>query len=108
MSQEATPYTVDYFIKKFTAIPDEKWCVGHYINFDGQCCAKGLCGDREDINSPPEASALEGCFPAHISVCDVNDGELAEYQQATPRARILAALNDIKNDTVPTTVTRMP
>jgi len=90
-------YTVDYFIQKFEAIPDEKWTIKEFTNAIGQCCALGHCGRR--IGSPTaEGEALYQLFhenemdgPAHI-----NDGYSIEYQQPTPKARILAALNDIK------------
>lgn len=44
-------YTVDYFIGKFTAIPEELWWEGDYQNplNSAQHCALGHCGARLKI-----------------------------------------------------------
>lgn len=42
-------FTVDYFIKKFEAIPEELWCVGEQYNRNTkQRCALGLCNFEHD------------------------------------------------------------
>lgn len=93
-------YTVDYFIKKFEAIPDNRWCVGELMNKAGQCCAYGHCGMREYDTEAPEADALmkvERKLPSEPTCfASINNGEHPAYQQETPRLRILAALRDIK------------
>lgn len=33
-----------YFINKFQATPEEKWCTGRLENEEGQHCANGHCG----------------------------------------------------------------
>lgn len=87
-------YDVDYFIKKFEAIPDEKWCINEIDNGRGQRCALGhtwgLFGETK------ETEAL--CNVMNWRVSFINNGESHDYKQSTPRARILAALNDIKNN----------
>ena len=102
----STKYTVDYFIEKFSAIPDEKWIVGDYADDRGCCCALGHCGYRfiggsifNPVNTggTDEGAALSRLFDEHhLSVPLVNDQIEARYQQPTPKARILAALADIK------------
>lgn len=91
-------YDKKYFIEKFTAIPDEQWCVGDFADGYGRFCAQGHCGDRSDISAPPECCALKsllfGQFDGNV-VADVNDGKHHKYQQPTPKARILAALHDL-------------
>ncbi len=90
-------YNAQYFIDKFTAIPEDMWCRGNYELPDGRCCAGGHCGDRSNIPVPPEAEALYSLFwNIQTNVTCVNDGLDKDYQQPTPRARILAALEDIK------------
>jgi hypothetical protein len=100
------PYTVDYFIQKFEAIPDEKWTTGTYTRCEYKHCALGHCG-TEIIEKPrlffktkftPEGKALENLFKIHFpeSITRINDGEVDQYQQPTPKARILAALRDIQ------------
>ena len=114
-----------YFIDKFEAIPEEKWCVRYWINAEGQSCANGHCGVRRTIvdNSPwthipEEAKYLYRIFknlevtpiPSAMRYGDlsesgdeycvkaalINNGDSVEYQQGTPKQRILAALRDIQ------------
>lgn len=89
-------YTVDYFIDKFSKIPEDKWQMGGYHNKDKtKFCAFGHCGIDEysGWKSKSEADALLNILPIAVSV---NDGEHEDYRQLTPKQRILAALNDIK------------
>ena len=86
-------YNADFFIEGFTDIPDKFWCTGVDDNGKWKFCALGHLG----IPSP-EAKALsyllikavgDGAFP-------INDGLVKKYSQPTPKARILAALEDAK------------
>jgi hypothetical protein len=97
-------YTVDYFIEKFEAIPEGKWCTHDLLNSHGQRCAQGHCmpevGNGEFLWSiiqagkdTKERQALEKILP---EVCDINNGRSKEYPQPTCKARILAALRDVK------------
>lgn len=93
-------YTVDYFIEKFTAIPDEKWCCGHLLTEDGRSCALGHCGVRietELIERDSEAGVLYDLFARVLkeTAVAVNDGYVTIFGEPTPKARILAALNYI-------------
>lgn len=94
----STTYDKAYFIAKFEAIPEDKWCVNTFTDGDGRCCAQGHCGDRSHIVAPPECMALKsllfGEFDGTV-VSAVNDGNDPRYQQPTPKARILAALRDM-------------
>jgi hypothetical protein len=92
-----TTYTVDYFIDKFTAIDDELWTTGAFHDVNGCKCALGHCGMDHPHHTSVEALALIALFDdAALSVVGVNDGLSAQYTQDTPKARILAALSDIK------------
>ncbi len=102
-------YDVDYFLRKFEAIPDEKWLVAR-MGCDGAGCALYHCGGIYGpwSEQPREAKALmrlfgasEGDNDAEKFVYQINDngrpvGENKVYTQPTPKARILAALADIK------------
>lgn len=91
-------YDVDYFIKKFEAIPDREWCIKYYYNDKNQFCALGFCGEGLG-GETDESLALKKIFINHrsdLSPGNVNDGLVKLYQQPTPRARILAALRDAK------------
>lgn len=94
-------YNVDYFIKKFEAIPEEKWCVEKPQD-NGRSCAIGHCGVNDYVYSEcVEARVLlalfhHGHFRGFEPVWTINDGHDYRYNQATPKQRILAALYDIK------------
>lgn len=92
-------YTVAYFIAKFEAIPEERWCVGSfYINYPSeQACALGHCGAHYEATWDPEAQELDSLFSYRDKdVLDINDGKDHRYPQPTPKQRILAALSDVK------------
>lgn len=58
-------YNVDYFIRKFEAIPEERWITGAFVDPSGNCCAFGHCGVRsgDDVFHPSsEAYALWEVF----------------------------------------------
>lgn len=89
-------YDIDYFIKKFRAIPDSKWYSGNLSNPANpeQKCALGHCGAKFTIDGyTEEAKAL---FAILGQVGWINDGGVYEYQQKKPKARVLAALRDKK------------
>lgn len=100
-------YDVNYFIKKFEAIPEDLWITGLYYSLDRSgFCALGHCGVTK-IERTEEADALESLFisnlrdiqKVHIKlrlVTSINDGLIDKYNQPTPKKRILAALYDIK------------
>lgn len=97
MDTTETKYDASYFIAKFEAIPEEKWCTDGFTNDAGQCCAAGHCGLRNDSDWTPgmEAYALDQIFD-DLDVVSVNDGKDSRYPQPTPKQRILAALRDIQ------------
>lgn len=88
-----------YFIDKFTAIPDDKWITGQLFNSRGQCCVLGHCGERRGVyETTPESEAIRALFSKHyMRPDDVNDSSFGMFKQATPKARILAALEYIKS-----------
>lgn len=95
-------YNVDYFLNKFREIPEENWCVNTYQADEDTFCAFGHCGARvsdtgRDITTS-ESHALLDLIQRNLRdfVAGINDGDSPDYQQATPKERILAALMDIK------------
>jgi len=100
-------YTVDYFIKKFEAIPENLWCTNSRIE-NGKRCALGWCykTGEEAFNSMhnwSDDSDEDKALCLYVRTLDgswgvggVNNGLYKEYQQPTPKQRILAALYDIK------------
>lgn len=106
-------YDVDYFIKKFEAIPEEKWYQGTYFNEDKTAfCALGHCGQK-DYKHTKQSIALINIFKKAdkaLNVYNVNDGNYNWYSDVyiegfrdfniylgdTPKERILNALYNIK------------
>ncbi len=106
-------YNAKYFINKFSAIPDDKWIVGIFVDNSGdKCCALGHCGASYTSGSK-EANALStlifktlGCSVAFINdgaygvsvyeyVPPVTTNELLSLGD-TPKERILTALELIE------------
>ncbi len=108
-------YTIDYFISKFEAIPEDKWVIGVVRTNDGRCCAMGHCGVTYSDNigfgsdsywvSTKEANALlkilgadiEGDEDSHSSdiwklIYTINDAT-----NNTPKKNILEHLRKLKN-----------
>lgn len=87
-------YTVDYFLRKFRAIPLSQWAFGNLRTPDGRRCALGHCGVSLGQHGwPREAAALRDLLG--FSVTEVNDRGLfgARWlRSGTPRGRILEAL----------------
>lgn len=108
-------YTVDYFIKKFKAIPESLWAVGTRQT-NGKRCALGWCypTDKEAEDSmwcTKTGSFEEKCLRTVMSplfpdkwtgVGTINNGLHPNYQQDSAKKRILAALYDIKKMQEPT------
>lgn len=92
-------YDVDYFIKKFEAIPESNWCIGNLNNGCGQRCALGhtLRYNTDEYAVTEATYALRKMFRKKLlSVASVNNGNDDCYTQSSPKKRILAALYDIK------------
>lgn len=88
-------YDVNYFIEKFEAIPEEKWCVGDFVVGD-KCCAFGHCGVTKGTLDSPESIALSRIVKDTRRFIMLNDGDHQLYRQPTPKQRVLAALRDIQ------------
>lgn len=91
-------YTVDYFIEKFINIPAKQYFMQEFINpiNPDQRCALGHCGMRYIDTLTEEAAALWELLGIKNSPVAINDGLDRRYKQPTPKARILAALLDVK------------
>lgn len=116
-------YTVDYFIQKFSAIPSNKIIPFNQSDGFGNHCAWGWCGEVSDDESYTGDTSIEGKeletifkksglvlnltekhplygqvnMGHHVAfVPAINNGWTIEYQQPTPKQRILASLYDIK------------
>lgn len=91
-------YNVDYFIKKFKSIPANNWCSERlYDKNKIKFCVLGHCGvkygNSTDYVYTREAEALYGILD---NVVLINDGRHDLFKEKTPKKRILAALNYVK------------
>ncbi len=93
-------YNALYFINKFEAIPESKWCTDRFQNGE-TFCALGHCGSTySNHSSPIESFKLLTLFRAYsFSVTKINDGEYDTWNiidttmfGKTPKERILNAL----------------
>lgn len=98
-------YDYDYFLNKFSAIPDEQWCTGAYVLHGDQGrlhCALGHCGVRDAEFWTDEGMALVALFGddlysgMRITAINDNIGYGKRYKQPTPKQRILTALRNLK------------
>lgn len=85
--------TAQEFIEFFQVIEDDKWTTGEFEDEDGRCCATGHCPESFMTN----LGQLFYNYSNYRTVYIVNDGFDEDYPQKTPKARVLAALTDIKN-----------
>jgi hypothetical protein len=98
---------VNYFIKKFEAIP-ENMIISFTVNdYLGNHCAIGWLGSgnsKTNIEVKQLAELLltgtrfvkPEDYDISWIIADINNGDHPDYQQPTPKQRILAALYDIK------------
>lgn len=91
------------FIDFFSAIPEERWCTGTY-EIDGRQCAWNFLRYKEQFNRMIPLINLIAEKNGHPTSLIgipllplINDGKAKCYPQPTPKQRILAALNDVKN-----------
>lgn len=96
-------YDVDYFINKFQAIPEERWCIETTEDDHGRHCAWGhivrpKCRIDDFINEGRDLMTLlrDAGLDKSGDPSSINNGWDDRYQQPTPKQRILAALYDIK------------
>lgn len=87
-------YNIDYFIKKFEAIPEQNWCI-KAVRKDHQCCVMGHCLQKGEFTSE-ELLSLGKVFGSLSLAMNINNGDSSNYKQSTPKQRILAALYDLK------------
>jgi len=116
-------YDVDYFINKFSNIPEEEWCIGSYVSpLKDKFCAFGHCGcgsrnpkqhNKAEIKALQELSAF---FDFRSNFANINDNNEYLYKKLNkkyselltqlekcngPKERVLCALNYIKSHQTP-------
>lgn len=96
-------FDIDYFIKKFEAIPEDNW-IRKNLHVGERRCALGHCG-CESFKQTDESFALSSLFTKNVlSITMTNDGErrglshLPFMELTTPKQRVLGALKWIKDN----------
>ena len=89
-------YDIDYFIKKFEAIPEEKWHTKHFRNKEGdKFCALGHCNQRLASKHTEESQAL---YSIDERIALINDGKnLFKRIGKTPKERVINHLKKLKS-----------
>lgn len=94
-------YDLDFFIKRFENIPQEKWGTKAF-NKDGKCCAFGHCGAVKSIFDSNMALELSFLLDIQYStggayLAMVNDGagETKQYGD-NPKDRVVNYLKSLK------------
>lgn len=108
-----TDLSLQGFRAFFAGIPDSLWCVARLDGANGTHCARGHYGHGNDAEQrldtlfeqlratlPESVVTLSGATRYRTDdnlslIGAVNNGIHPAYQQSTPRARILAALDDL-------------
>lgn len=98
-------YNAQFFIDFYTPIPDERWGTRDFYNRETQCyCAFGFLGARIG-GQTEEVIALEHLLIAYRELSSpyypnrlttANDKQTRDFPQTTPKARVLAYLEECK------------
>jgi len=92
--------TLQEFIDFFESIPEDRWCINKFVDDDGRCCAAGHLGLRTSVGDTTARGVLRKLLLSinrRCSIAYINDGQNPDYQQDSPKKRILAFLNDCKS-----------
>lgn len=92
-------------------VPEDEFIIDRFSDGVGNCCSVGhlnrlVTDDPTDYVISPEVRTEEFdwyelndlCFHCYgHSITDVNDGEVEQYQQKTPKQRVIQFLTDINS-----------
>lgn len=96
-------YDVDFYIKFFSGIPEDKWAEFERVTSDGRRCAHGHCSTSHDnfvSTTTPREKGLCDIAIKHLhryGIAQINNGCHSDYVQSTPKQRVIAFLNDVKD-----------
>jgi hypothetical protein len=88
--------TLEQFRDYFAGIPEERWTTGQYCETrDGVECRCAMYHLIHDFGRDKAGQMSLWLAGEHgILIIDTNDGDHERFQQPTPRARILAAIDE--------------
>lgn len=90
-------YTLEYFIKKFSEIPDSQWATKKFVIGDRKC-AFGHCGAIQSAQDTNESKALMKLLSTlgTMDLFDVNDGKKPyAHLGSTPKERVINYLKSL-------------
>ncbi len=97
--------TLQEIIDYMETTKEESWCVDVVRTKDQKNCFFGHLVNME--SDPREGQFLwdifEECIATTYMIFPVNDGENKDYQQPTPKQRVIAYLKDLRDKKTPTT-----
>lgn len=97
--------TIQEIIDYMEATPEDSWLTGYVRATDQRNCFFGHLFNMEQDQK--EANHLwnwfEEMYATTYMIYPVNDGEAPEYQQPTPRQRVIAYLKDLRDGNAKTT-----
>lgn len=115
MDKQTAIKVIEKAIEVLGPIPANEWITGHFTNHHGVCCVIGhftrLTSDAptnysiencRDIGIDDTRDLRKAYHYLHSSsiysgfdIADINNGDNSEYQQDTPKERVMQALQDI-------------
>lgn len=100
MKTETEIYDVDWFIRFYEAIPEDRWTANRLHDGDRSCAMGHLCKllDKMPKMNDDHIGSINSLFVLYLGSVPpaINDGRIDEFTQPTPKQRILAALHKIK------------
>lgn len=97
-----TSHDLDYYIQFFSAIDENKWTTGTFIDDKGNCCGLGHLGEREDAIKREEIMRFREVLELHGSsdyaFTGINDGAYEFLNLGdTPKERVINYLKQLRD-----------
>lgn len=98
MSTTEQKFDLEYFIKKFEAIPEDQWTTGRYEDDKGCKCAYGHCGLSKGQHCNKESDALDDITRPKTFMSRVNDNVDGNFNDfgSTPKQRVVNYLKSLR------------
>lgn len=100
-SLKYNPLSLDRIIKYLENTKPESWCEDVVKTKDGKNCVKGHIFD---MGGNFFMDTFESLYATDFMIYPVNDGKNENYQQPTPKERVIAYLKNMKEGKEKTTL----
>ena len=98
------PISLERVVRFLERTESEKWCTGVVKTKENQSC---VMGHVFDMGGDYFWSMFEEIYATTFMIYPVNDGDHPDYQQATPKERVISYLKDMLEGKVKTTIDHM-